>query len=223
MEKGGLSCRKTEGIRGFTLIELLITASIFGVIGVIIVTTFGSGMQVYQRVQSYGGDQADVIFSLEEMERDLRNIFPLSTIGFEANTLQISFPAMIETFEEIDGEEVAVSSIGKVDYYFDRQQEALMKSWQSYSQADNEINDNTQKSLLAYVSDVKFSFGSYDEEGDFSWGFTQDEEDSSYPAAVKVAVDYWKGTSDSQLVRTIWIPASWRAPEEEGGEEGVGL
>ena len=60
---------------GFTLIELMVAASILGLIGLAVLTAFGSGFHVYERVQSYGGVQTDVLLVLEEMERDLRNTF----------------------------------------------------------------------------------------------------------------------------------------------------
>ena len=60
--------------KGFTLIELLVSTSILGIIGLTILATFGSGFQVYERVDNFGGAQAEILLALEEIERDLRNV-----------------------------------------------------------------------------------------------------------------------------------------------------
>src|SRR3990167_7818362 len=89
--------------QGFTLIELMVAASILGLIGLAILTTFGSGFSVYERVQAYGGTQADALLALEEIERDVRNIFQMPTIPVEGGSDRVAFPAIIETVEEGEG------------------------------------------------------------------------------------------------------------------------
>ena len=81
--------------KGFTLIEILVATSILGIIGLTILTTFASGLHVFERVQTFGGSQADVLLAFEEMEKDIRNVFPLSTIAFEGDTQSMTFPADI--------------------------------------------------------------------------------------------------------------------------------
>jgi len=138
---------------GFTLIELMVAASIIGLIGLTILTTFGSGFYVYERVQSFGGVQADVLLSLEEMEKNLRNLFPSSTIGFEGDAQSIAFPTIVETIETVDAEEVVTSSVGKISYYLDDvdgDTRALMSKQQDYSQAVAKIETaEGQKNTLA--------------------------------------------------------------------------
>lgn len=77
---------------GFTLIEVLVSASILGVIGLTILTTFGSGFHVYQRVQTYGGVQANVLLALEEIEQNLHNAIVLSTLKVEGDAKAIAIP-----------------------------------------------------------------------------------------------------------------------------------
>src|SRR3989338_4090918 len=161
--------------KGFTLIEFMVAASILGFIGLAILTTFGSGCSVYERVQAYGGAQADALLALEELERDVRNIVPISTIPVEAEADRIAFPAVIETYEEVEGEEAQLrASIGKVVYFLEGmglEGKVLKKSTLNYSDAvsggtDSENADET----LVSVSNLAFRYYSYNaDEGEYHW------------------------------------------------------
>ena len=208
--------------KGFTLIELMVSASILGFIGLAILTTFGSGFHVYERVQSYGGLQADALLSLEEMERDLRSAFPFSTIGFEGSAQKIAFPAMIETVEMIEDEERIVPSVGKVSYYIkeDNEQSVLIRDQWGYSQAGKAQAKEYQSSLLTYVKELQLSYYYFDEENsEYGWKESWSEEDENLPAAVKIELTFEDRGQDIQLVRTVLVPSVWVAREKEEGEE----
>ena len=74
---------KLYASNAFTLIELMVSSTILVLIGAAVLTTFASGLHVYERVQSYGGVQADVLLALEQMEHDIANTFMLSEVPFE--------------------------------------------------------------------------------------------------------------------------------------------
>lgn len=212
--------------KAFTLIEVLIAASIIGVISLTILTTFGSGLHVYERVQAYGGVQADVLLALEEIEEDLRNIFPFSTIKFEGDAQRLAFPAIVESLEEEGDDMIVVASIGKVSYYLDDGNDGtkvLMKAQQSYSQGVAEaMVEEGQGQVMVLVKDIQFSYySSSDEETGFDWKNSWDTEEDGLPAGIKIELTFDDGRRDVPLVRTVFIP-SVRVEKGEGKEEGEG-
>ena len=215
--------------KGFTLIEVLVATSILGVIGLTILTTFASGFHVFERVQTFGGPQADVLLALEEMEKDIRNVFPLSTIAFEGDTQSMTFPAVIEAFEMIDGEEKIISSIGRVSYYIDdatyvnEVTKGLIRAQHNYSQAIAGAQaQEDQSETLASIEDLALEYYYYNEEAEeHGWQSSWSSEEENLLSGVKIAMAYKDGDRDVQIERTVFIPALQKIieiVEEEGGE-----
>jgi len=219
--------------KGFTLIEILVATSILGVIGLTILTTFASGLHVFERVQAFGGVQSDVLLAFEEMERDIKNIFPFSTIAFEGSTQSIAFPAVIETSELIDGKEELVSTIGRVSYYIDDatyigdREKGLMRAVQNYSQAvaGEEVAED-QNDYLTPLEDLSFEYYYFDEEAEtYGWQGSWSGEDETLLSGIKIVMTYKDGDRDVEVERTVIIPAIQKIfaieqEEEEGEEEG---
>jgi len=219
--------------KGFTLIEVLVATSILGLISLTILTTFGSGFAVYERVQSYGGGQADALLALEEMETRLRSLFPFSEIRFEGEAQKISFPAIIETIVIVDDEDMAVSSIGQISYYLDRQEndETMLTSGQkNYSQALSGVEAVENISVsLASVKDLRFRYYAFDKkEGTYVWKDSWPAEEVNLPTGVKIELTFQDGKREIPLVRTVMIPSVRVVDErigsddEDGEEEGEG-
>lgn len=211
--------------QAFTLIELMIAASLIGLIGLAILVTFAGGFRVYDRVQSYGATQAEVFLSLEEMEKNLRNTFPLSTIGFEGGSQRIAFPAVIETLKTVEDEQFAVPSVGKFVYYLDdgdEETKTLKSEQQNYSQAGGQVTTSGEEQTLASVKDVKFSYYSLDEAGQKNiWKDAWSKEEEDLPKAVKIELTFNDGSRDVVLVRAVWIPTV-REIKEGAQDEGEG-
>jgi prepilin-type N-terminal cleavage/methylation domain-containing protein len=215
-------------VKGFTLIELMVSASILGMIGLVILTTFASGFHVFERVQAYGGLQADILLSLEEMERDLGSTFAFTGMAFEGEAKRITFPAVIEVVEVIEDEEAIASSVGQISYYLkgDTDQKILMRDEWNYSQAAAKNKSEDDRSgFFIYVKDLEFSYYSVDEETrEGSWEESWAEEEA-LPAAVKIKLTYEDRGGDIELIRTVLVPAvqipgEVEESEEDGEEEG---
>lgn len=210
----------------------MIAASILGLIGLAILTTFGSGFSVYERVQAFGGVQADALLALEELERDVRNIIPLATIPVEAEADRIAFPSIIETYKEEEGDVEATvhASVGKVAYFLEGQGfegKVLKKSTQDYSGALSAGTDSTNaEETLVTVNNLAFRYYSYDpEEQKYSWDGTWSDGGGSILKGVEVTLTYQDLNREVQLVRAVLIPASGgndAQAEDEGGDEGGG-
>ena len=209
---------------GFTLIELMVAASIMGLIGLAILTTFGSGFSVYERVQAYGGTQADALLALEEFERDVRNIFPMPTIPVEAEADRIAFPAVIETYEEEEeGDTQLHSSIGKISYFLEGmgvEGKVLKKSTQNYSGAVAGSTDSADTGeTLVTVNNLAFRYYSYNpEEGKYHWGDTWSEDEGSSLKGVEVTLTYQDLNREKQFVRAVLIPATGGSDAQTGSE-----
>jgi len=222
--------------QGFTLIELLVTTSILGIIGLTILTTFASGLNVFERVEAFGGAQTDVLLALEEMEKDIKNVFPFSTIMLEGDAQSITFPAVIETYEP-DDEENIISSVGTISYYIDdatyidNVAKGLMRAVRNYSQAiaGAEAAED-QSSYLAPIEDLSFQYYYYDENlEEYGWKDSWNDTDETLLSGVKIVMTYKDGSRDVAIERAVMIPTIQKIieieedeEEEEGGEEGEG-
>lgn len=210
---------------GFTLIEVMVAASILGIIGLTILTTFASGFQVYDRVQSYGGVQADALIALDTLERELHNTFPLSTVPVEGSAGELAFPAIIETLENIDGEERIVSSLGRIYYFFDEANAALIRAEQDYGQASSgQKPSGGSGEPLVTIDSFAFSYLTFNQEAkDYSWGTSWKAQEADPLVGVKVELGYQNGGEPVILTRTVFLNTSFEEDEEaEGGGEDEG-
>jgi len=224
-----MNCKPNNG---FTLIELMVAASIMGVIGLTILSTFASGFHVFERIQSFGGAQADILLALEEMEKDLKNTFPYLTFPFEGDTQSMIFPAVIETIRTDDDEEENISLIGRISYfvedaiYLNEVSKGLIRVEQNYSQASagNEVTVE-QGNILAYIEDLSLEYYSYSEDEDaqdYGWVSSWSDDEGSILAGVKIAITYKDGDNDVQIERTVLIPALQKVIGLEVDEEVIG-
>ena len=192
--------------RGFTLIELLVITSILGMIALAVFSTFAGGLNIYKRMQSYGGVQADVLLSLEKVERDLRNTVNFSGIGFVGDSKRISFPGLVKyQVSSIKYQE----SVGKISYYFDDDSGALIKEKQDYSHAISEAGpDESDIEELAFVESINFGYYYFDSEAQ-EYGLKNVwNADDGIPDAVGIEIIFKDGKTDVKLVRTVLIPIS---------------
>lgn len=209
-------------VKGFTLIELLVATSILGMIGAAILATFGSGFQVYERVQAYGRTQTDVFLSLEAMEADLKNTFPLSGIDFIGEAKKISFPGLIAG---VDNQGNPGTSLGKISYYLDSQKKTLVKEKQEYPLAvSSSPPQESGLETLASLEDIQFDYYYFDPETErYDWKSDWDLAQEGMPIGVKIKVTFLSAEQQSQIVRTVLIPARGTiSGEQEGEEEGEG-
>jgi len=180
---------------GFTLIELLITGSVMGIIALAIFSTLSMGLKAYHRLQYYGLVQADVLLSLEKMERDLRNARNLIDIQFVGENNKVSFAGGIGPQGGPD--------LGRISYYFDARDHAFIKKEEDYSSAVYEGSTGQRRfEALASVKNLVFSFCSVNPE---TW---QDSwpSGSGVPQAVRIKITFKGSHKDVEITRTVVMP-----------------
>lgn len=205
--KLSVKCYPLNANNGFTLIEVLMAAAIMGIIGLTILTTFAGGFRVYERLQAYGGEQADALLVLEEIEQNIHNAFPHSSLTFEGNSRSIAIPNVFEVIETVGEEDKVVTSPGRIVYLFDDGAKELKRGQQNYAQAtaDSPSGDD-QLELAAYMDDIQFSYGTYNTEEDtYSWNDAYNKEDENPLIGVKVLLAYHNGSRAVELNRTVLL------------------
>jgi len=210
---------KMKNSRAFTLIELLVAISMIGMISLAVLSAFGSGMRVFERVQTYGSIQAEVLIALETLERDLRNTFIFASseeegkefkgIDFIGDGNRIHFAGLIQGF---DTGGKAKLSLGAKEYYFDEDAKALMGTYKIYPWVEN--GGVVEGETLAFVEKMSFTYYYFDPKTEqYAWKSFWDEEseknegdEEDVLSGVKIELTFKDGERDVVLERTVFFP-----------------
>ena len=209
----------TSGPLGFTIIELLLAATIMSMISLAVVSTFGAGLRVFDRVQSFGGFQADVLVFLEGLEHDLRNIFAFSPIKFQGNSRSMSFASVGTKLDE-DGNEFTV--LEERSYDFDSSQKALISKEEDFAPTvSSAIEESVRTQRITPIKTVEFQYYSYskvikdgEEKIESGWQGTWTDEEI-IPRGIKILLTFDDGGEEVSLARTVFIPTGGDIVDEE--------
>lgn len=208
---------------GFTIIELLLAATIMSMISLAVVSTFGAGLRVFDRVQSFGGFQADVLVFLEGLEHDLRNIFAFSPIKFQGDSRSMSFASVGTKLDE-DGNEFTV--LEEISYDFDSSQKALISKEEDFaptvsSATFSSVEESVRTQRITPIKTVEFQYYSYskviengEEKIESGWQETWTDEEA-LPKGVKILLTFDDGGEEASLARTVFIPTGGDIVDEE--------
>ena len=203
---------------GFTLVELLVTAAILGIVALAVISSFASGLKVYERVESRTRTRPDILLSLEKMERDLRNTIPSSEIDFTGEKESVSFAAL-----------TAEGNLGRILYYLKGARDLLTREEQDYPRAVSKIKKGKGRvKELVSVKDIDFSYYYRDPDTEeYKWKDTwkveeeattddgrrtTDEEEGRVPLGVKIKLTYKEGAEYVTLTRAVLIPVGYKGP-----------
>lgn len=204
---------------GFTIIEFLLAAAIMSMVALAVLSTFGTGLRAFERVQSFGGFQADVLLFLEGFERDVRNTFVFSGVKFKGDSQSMSFASVGTKLDEEDSELI---TLGEKSYYFDSSQNALMGEEKDYVQT---ASPDIRSQRIAPIKTVEFQYYSYskaiengEEKIESGWQGTWTDEEN-IPRGVKILLTFDDGGEEVSLARTVFIPTGGDIVDEEEEEE----
>jgi len=111
---------------GFTLVEITLGAALTAVVGLVVFSTFSSGLKLWQRHQE-GSGARDTALLFERMQRDLENGSPYAEWDMRGNLTQCEFPAFVRFVAGPGQEHLAP---GRILYFWD---EARSQVWRSVS------------------------------------------------------------------------------------------
>lgn len=193
-------------IYGFTMVELLITASIFAAMSVAIFASFAGGFRVFERAKSSAGERADVLISLDKIERDLRNTVNSSKIDFIGERESVSFAGL-----------TSEGALGRVAYYVKGNKGMLTREEQEYPRATllkfRKGKGRAQK--LVSVKDIDFSYYYYNPETEeYKWkdfweapgNEDAEEKPNRVPLGVRIEVTFKEASRSVTLNRAVLIP-----------------
>ncbi len=204
---------------GFTLIELLLAASIMSMVALAVLSAFGTGLRAFERVQSFGGFQADVLLFLEGFERDVRNTFAFSGVKFKGDSQSMSFASVGTKLDE-DGN--AFTVLEERSYGFDSSQNALVEKEEDFAPVVSSVTEgNVRTQQVASINAVAFQYYSYrkeiedgEEKIESGWQGTWTDEEN-IPRGVKILLTFDDGGEEVSLARTVFIPTGGDIVDEE--------
>jgi hypothetical protein len=144
---------KAHGNAAFSFIELLVVAAIVALVGAALAAMLAGGLRVWERVHDVLASQSSTAFGMEVLERDLHNGFPFYGVDFQGEADRFSMVGPVVT----PGENGAARQvIGVVDYVFDRQRHALVRSARVFP--DPPVPDAGTEIILSGIESVTCTY-----------------------------------------------------------------
>jgi len=198
--------RRSDGggkkyMQGMTLIEMILVVSLIAMIGLSLFQALNNGLKIWQRSQQTTHDE-DVIIFLQQLGFDLRNTVRYSLIKPEWQPESISWAAVMTTRMDrhISGQRIDYTQqIGRVEYYFDKGQHAIMRRQANYSQALKEKYGPAQQ-LVADVRQVRFSLTFAKQKNkDFL-----DSQEPLIPAALRIEFEIMEPNGHKRYIQRLY-------------------
>ncbi len=151
--------RTRNSQEGFTLVETLVVATIFSIIGLGITTSFVSGIKLWDRAKNIDFAKCEFLLDMEKISRDFRQIVDIPVIGFEGDSVKVSFPALIG------------DSIVKITYKFDPERKTLLyKEVGLKDIISGEEEENYTEEKMLSLKELSLSYFCWDREKEiYDW------------------------------------------------------
>ncbi len=146
-------------VDAMTIVEMLIVVSIVSVLTVALYHALSGGIRVWQRSHRAVVEE-DVVVFFEKFNHDIHNAFFFAKLPVSGDASRFSFPTMIITMAEQSSglpEGETVEQLGRVEYFFDEGQHALMRRQSNYSQAMSE-SWGASGVIIPSVSKIEFRY-----------------------------------------------------------------
>ena len=196
MSNANRSFRKTGRRSAFTLTECLIAASIAGVLGVCVLTTFSAGLRIYKSFDREALSESVVFLSLGQFGKDVRSAFVLRQVPFSGTGRELSFPVL-----------GAGGVPEKIVYFFDDKTGTLLRKQQTLRR-DFSADEQPQARALASCHRVSFEYYYPDPlTGKFAWqdSFSQA---GSLPRQVRIRFVVTQNGAAREHEKTLRVPCA---------------
>jgi len=178
---------------GFTLVEMLVAATIFAIVGLGIMTSFSSGIKLWNRAKGADFVRCELLLGLEAVARDLRQSMNIEKIGFSGTATELSFPTLLS------------EKVEKVTYRFDADSHSFKVSHINLKDIESlKKEQEIIERVIFKVEEASFSYLHFDDEKNrYVWD-TSWSKDNGVFLAVRLQVKL-KG---EEFVKTVFMPAS---------------
>ncbi|MCM8800546.1 MAG: GspJ family type II secretion system protein [Candidatus Omnitrophica bacterium] len=190
---------KKKNKKGFTLIEILIVSGLVVVISLAIYATLSNGLRLWQRLNQ-AKEEEEVLIFFEKFLLDLRNAFKFKGIDFVGKNDLLEFATLVKS------PSLKKTTVGKVIYYYDKDEERLVRKRLNFSQLYYE-EDLWQESLN-YVKKFKLQYYFYDKDKKEYFWLEDWPIKENLPLAIRIAFDFDNGKQILRFIRTVNVPVS---------------
>jgi type II secretory pathway component PulJ len=190
--------------RRYTLLELIAALAIFVMAAAAVTTTAAGALRIYRRSQAISTTENDLLLATARIERDLRNTFPFTGIGFEGTSDQVSFAGIVRG-EGAGGDVLAQP--GRIAYARDSSGNLVSeRSPYAKATASRQTTPQTTVQLATNIAELNFRYLAFDTQAKlYGW---QDSwlPQSGIPVAVEIRIIPSRPASRIRFERSVFIP-----------------
>ncbi len=193
--------------RGFTLIEIALGVALTAVVGLVVFSTFSSGLKLWQRHQE-GFCARDTAFLFERMQRDLENGSAFAEGALRGNATQCEFPAFAGS---VTTQEDEVPAPGRVFYVWDETAAKVLRSVTTLSD-DFQGVQKDGRAVLSGVERFALAYYFLDPQGNqYTWSEQWPPEEAAlkegvWPLAVRLEVSVRDDKKTYEAVKIFSLP-----------------
>ncbi len=200
--------------------ELFISTAIIFFVSVTVYSTFFNAINVWRRANVSRKLEKDIAITLTKISRDMRNVWDFSGNPFEGMEDAVFFPGLVKAASS--NKESPQAEIGRIAYFFDKDQMTLFKEEKNYQTVykEDKIEDDSVVPLISDVEQLTFSYCYLDAlSSEYKWKDSWKKEDQdSIPQAVKLELVLKKNEINAdQFTKTIFIPIGTGEQKKEFG------
>lgn len=193
MKKGLVpSCPATRrGEAGFTLIEIIIVMTLSSIVGLGIISSFVSGMKMWDRARKVSLTDGGVWLTMERIAKELRQSVDIPLVNFEGEKDSLSFPLYTG------------NTVSKIVYLFDDHNKSILRrqtELKDITAEGGEQNYVERRTLAADGLSLKYLYFDPEKEA-YSWVETW-EKDAGIFHAVKLTIK----AAGEEFTKTVFIP-----------------
>lgn len=218
-------------LSGFTLIEVMIASVLIALAGLAAYHSYNQGILLWKKGQE-NSNQDKAFMTLEKINRDLKNAFSFTPVGFSGEEVKISFPYLTMKYdwpqpkENSETENISATAessiplplITKMTYEYNQSEGKLSRISEIYAYPDldelkvnpDDMKKESSRVILEDIEILKFSYA-ITETPELS--FSNNAINSDIPYAVKIELKL--KSMKSPLTRTVFIPII-KPPINEG-------
>ena len=175
--------------KGFTLVEALVVAALVGLLGVTILASFTTGMNVWKRAAGLTYAHRQAIVGLERLSLELRRVLNYPPVGFSGTENGCYFA------------NAAADGVRNISYRYVQASESLVRSTQRMTREESDPFEGvSERHVIKNIENVTFGyFGSGADPGIFDFQ-PQWNVGLGLPRAVRVSFNLKGGQKFEKII-----------------------